>query len=166
MNFQLKKNLPLIATIFVILIAAGAAYYMISLKKAPYDVANFKSFSYKWGTGQQLDNAYDSESGDYIYLDNQDSLIKSNVKLRANNIIFIHNRISELGFWDLPSQLGTAKVNSGILRYELQVNYLEKSKKIVFYADYDDDFNKLDSAKQIMQVIQSTIDEAESRYKR
>lgn len=161
---ELKKNFSLIATVAVIVITAVVGYYMISLKKAPYDVANFESFTYKWGTDGHLENAYSSTTGDYSYLNNRDSLIKTNVKLRANEIIFIHNKINELGFWSLQDKIGTKKPNSNALVYELQFNYKEKSKKITVYSNFDENPLLLDSAMHIMTMVQHTIDEAEGRY--
>ena len=91
MTKGLKKNSSLIATLAVIVIMAVTGYYIISLKKSPYPVANFESFTYKWGLGDVLENDYSSVNGDYHYLDNRDSLIKTHVKLSVNDIIFIHN---------------------------------------------------------------------------
>lgn len=163
---QLKKNFSLIATLVVILITAVVGYYMIGLKRAPYAVANFQSFTYKWGVGDVLENSYSSINGDYRYLNNRDSLIRTQVKLRVNDIIFIHNRISELGFWSLPNLIGKPSLNSKALVYELQFNYKEKSKKVRIYSDFDENLQLLDSAMQIRNMLQRTIDEAEARYNR
>lgn len=160
----LKKNLSLVATVAVIVITAVVGYYMISLKKAPYDVANFESFTDRWGTSSVLENSYSSNTGLYQYLDNRDSLIKTQVKLRANEIIFIHNKISELGFWDLPSSIGRPNAAKESLVYELQFNYKEKSKKVTIYSDFDEDRQLLDSAMRIKSMLQKAIDEAEARY--
>jgi len=166
MTKELKKNFSLIATVAVIMITAVVGYYVIGLKKAPYPVANFESFSFKWGIGGHLDNAYSSANGDYSYLNNRDSLIKTKVKLRANEIIFIHNRINELGFWNLQDKIGVAKSNSKAPFYELQFNYKEKTKKITVYSDFDENPLLLDSAMQIITMVQRAIDEAEGRYHR
>lgn len=161
-----KINLSLLATIAVIVITGVVGYYMISLKKAPYDVADFDSFVYKWGIGPVLENSYSSINGDYQYLDNRDSLIKTKVKLRANDMIFIHNKINELGFWNLPSTIGKPNRNNKSLVFELQFKYKKKSKKITIYGDLDDNPGVLDSAIQIKNVLQKAIDEAEARYNR
>ncbi len=166
MAFKFKKNFSLIATLAVILITAVVGYYVIGLKKAPYAVADFESFTYKWGTEGRLDNSYSSATGDYSYLNNKDSLIKTNVKLRSNEIIFIHNKVNELGFWKLQGKIGIEKPNSKAPFYELQFNYKGKSKKVIVFSDFDENRPLLDSAMQIMTVVQQTIDEAEGRYRR
>lgn len=163
---MVKKNLSLIATIAVIIITAVVGYYVIGLKKAPYPVSNFESFTYKWGTGDRLENSYSSANGDYCYLNNRDSLIKTNVKLHANEIIFIHNKINELGFWSLQEKIGEKKPNSNATVYKLQFNYKEKSKTITIYSDFDENPLLLDSGMQIMTMVQRAIDESEGRYRR
>jgi len=165
MKAQLKKNFSLIATVAVIVIIAVVGYYVIGLKKAPYAVASFESFTYKWGNGTVLENSYSSANGAYQYLNKRDSLIKTQVKLRANEIIFIHNRINELGFWSLPNLIGKPSSNPKAPVYELQFNYNEKSKKIIIYSDFEGNPTLIDSAMHIQQVVQQVIDEAEARYR-
>ena len=150
MTKELKKNISLIATLAVIVIMTVTGYYIISLKKSPYPVASFESFIYKWGVSDVLENSYSSVNGDYHYLDNRDSLIKTQVKLSVNDIIYIHNKINELGFWDLPNSI--------------QFMYKEKSKKLTIYSDFDENLSLLDSAMKIKNVLQKAIDEAEGRY--
>ena len=164
MAFNFKKNLSLIATLAVILIIALVGYYVISLKKAPYSVTDFESFTYKWGVGDSLLNSYSSNNGSYEYVNNRDSLIKTHVKLRANDIIFIHNKINELGLWSLPEIIGKKVENSKSPVYDLQFIYKEKSKRILIYSDFDGNPQLLDSAIQIKNIVQQAIDEAESRY--
>ncbi|MEJ5995358.1 hypothetical protein WG904_13105 [Pedobacter sp. Du54] len=166
MTKELKKNFSLIATLAVIVITSVVGYYVIGLKRAPYPVANFESFSLKWGTVDSLQNTYSSANGIYTYLNNSDSLIRTQVKLRSNEIIFLHNRINELGFWNLPNKIGEKKPNSKASFYELQFNYKEKSKKITVYSDFDENPLLLDSAMQIITLVQQAIDEAEGRYHR
>lgn len=164
MAFQFKKNLSLIATFGVIAITAVVGYYVIGLKKAPYSVANLESFTCKWGTSNHFVNSYSSITGDYFYLSNRDSLIKTNIKLRSNELIFIHNKINELGFWNLPSIIGTKKPNSNAPIYEVQFNYKERSKKLTIYSDFEENPLLLDSAMHVVTTVQQVIDEAESRY--
>lgn len=164
MALSLKKTLTIGSSIAVLLLIALIGYYLVSLKKSSYQVADFESFTYKWGTSDNLVNSYSSLSGDYQYLNNRDSLMKSNVKLRANDIIFIHNKIGELGLWNLPSTIGQPTVNSKAAVYELQFNYRNKAKRILIYSDFDGNPQLLDSAMQIKNLIQQVIDEAESRY--
>ncbi|MFD0941010.1 hypothetical protein [Pedobacter boryungensis] len=164
MAFNIKKNLSLIATVAVILIIAMVGYYLVSLKKAPYPVTDFESFTYKWGVGDTLSNSYSSTDGNYQYINNRDSVIKTHVKLRANDMIFIHNKINELGLWNLPEVIGKKVSNSKSPVYDLQFYYKEKSKRILIYSDFEGNIQLLDSAMQIKNIVQQAIDEVESRY--
>ena len=161
---MIRKNLSLIATIAVIVIMTIVGYYVISLKKAPYPVSSFQYFTYKWGTAEKLENTYVSSTGEYHYLDNRDSLIKTQVKLRSNDIIFIHNKANELGIWKLPNVVGKQSMNTKSPTYELQFHYKEKTKKITVYSGSDDHPQQLDSAMQIVRIVRQAIDQAEGRY--
>ena len=168
MNF-LKKNISLIATVAVILIASVGGYYLINLKQGPYPASTFIGVTYKWGVGDTLVNTYNSATGDYQYLDNKDQLVKKNVKLHANNIIFLHSKANELDIWSLPEVIANKKedLNSAkVLRYEMIFNYEKKTKKIILMTDYDEDIAVANRAEQLQKIIKQTIDEVEDRYSR
>jgi hypothetical protein len=166
MNF-LKKNISLIATVAVILIASVGGYYLINLKQGPYPASTFIGVTYKWGVGDTLVNTYNSATGDYQYLDNKDQLVKKNVKLHANNIIFLHSKANELDIWSLPEVIANKNenlTNAKVLRYEMIFNYEKKTKKIVLMTDYDEDIAVANRAEQLQKIIKQTIDEVEDRY--
>lgn len=167
MTFELKKSISLIATIVAILIVAIGGYYFINLRKGPYSASDFISVNYKWGVGDTLLNSYNSATGDYQYLDKRDSLIKTNVKLRANNIIFIHSKANELDLWKLPNVIANPNTNlksKQVLRYEMVFNYEQKAKKIVFMTNYEEDPAIGNAAAELQKLIAQTISEAEERY--
>jgi hypothetical protein len=160
------KNRSLIATIAVILIAGVGGYYLIKLKRGPYPAATFVSFQYKWGDGDTLANSYDSNTGNYQYLDHRDSLIHKKVKLNANNIIFLHSRVNEAGLWELPNIIGSAKDNKGnsAFRYEMIFNYEQQHKKIIYYPSANADVGLANSASKLIAAIEQTIKDAEDRH--
>lgn len=167
MAFELKKNVSLIATIAVIIIAGIGGYYLINLKQGPYSASNFVAVSYKWGVGDTLLNSYNSETGDYQYLDNRDSLIKTKVKLRANNIIFIHSKANELDLWRLPAVIANKNADlksDKVLRYEMVFKYEGQTKKIIYLTDYDENQAIALAADELQNTIKKTIDEVEDRY--
>lgn len=161
---KLKKNFSLIASISAILICSVVGYYLSSFKKSPYAVTSLESFSLKWGFANELKNSYSSSTGDYTFVDRRDSLVKTHVKLRANELIFIHSKLNEMGFWTLPEQVGAAQSESTC--YELELNYAESRKRLKVYTHDDRNPQQLDSAMRIISLVQKTIDEAESRYTR
>ena len=167
MALELRKNISLIATVVIIIIVGVGGYYLINLKQGPHAAADFISVSSKWGVGDTLANSYNSATGDYQYLDNRDSLIKTKVKLRANNIIFIHSKVNEFGLWQLPDVIANKNADlksDKVLRYEIVFNYEGKSKKIIYLTDYDEDQKIASAAEEIQNVIKKTIDEVEERY--
>jgi len=166
MAFNLKKNTSLIATIAVILIIGVGGYYLINLKRGPFEPSTFVSLSYKWGVGDTLVNSYNSVTGDYQYLDNKDSLVRTKVKLNANNIIFLHSRANEIDLWTLPDVIANPNANlksDKVLRYEMVFNYEQKTKKIIFMTDYDENINIATAAEKLQQLIVQTIEDAEAR---
>ncbi|WP_113653390.1 hypothetical protein [Pedobacter namyangjuensis] len=167
MAIALKKNLSLIATIVVILLVAIVGYYFLRLKQGPYQVVDFDNLTYKWGTGDTLENVYDAKTGNYQYLNAKDSLIKTNVKLRSNNIIYIHNKLNEIGFWSLPAVIkNKSAASNSVLRYEFELVYGKNRKTVIYYTDYDENQEFKAKAKEVQQLISQTIEEVESRFTR
>lgn len=167
MLLLIKKNISFIATIIVIIIISIAGYFLINKQKGPYSASELVGIEYKWGLGDTLVNSYNSSTGQYQYLDNRDSLIRKIVKLRANNIIFIHSKANELNLWDLPSIIANKNADlksNKVLRFEILFKYETRAKKIVYLTDYDEDLFVSDRVNQLQQTIKSTIDEVEDRY--
>lgn len=167
MAFDLKKGISLITTVVLVVVIAVVGYYFINLGKGPYRASDFVSISYKWGIGDTLANSYDSATGDYQYLDSRDSLIKTNVKLRSNNIIFIHSKADELNLWQLPDVIANPNANlksDQVLRYEFVFTYEKRVKKIVYLTDYNDNPSFASAADELQKIVKQTIDEAQDRY--
>lgn len=161
------KKIFLALTIAVPFIIYCVIYYTPMIKNAPFKSSEFVSLQYRWGVGAKLDNFYDSATGDYQYLDERDSLIKTNVKLRSNDIIYLHSKANELGLWNFPEVIANQgeDIRSGkILRYEIQFNYKRKSKKVIFMSDYNEIPKLRDVAFQMQKLVAQSINDAEERY--
>lgn len=164
-EIMFRKYLPVIAILILALLLAVAGYRLLGKKKAPVAMADFESFHYAWGMADSLMNSYTSATGDYHYLDRNDSLIKTQVKLRPNDLIFIHNKINELGFWKLPEHIGANEHQPDLMVYQLEFKYKGTLKKMLVYKSRDQNADgRLDSAMQIVHMIQQVIDEADNRY--
>ncbi len=162
-----KENFKLIAVIAIMIIVIVGGYYFINLKQSKYPVSSFISLNFKWGTGDTLLNSYSSKTSDYQYLDNKDSLIHKRVKLRANNIIFVHSKANELNLWELPDIIvnkGADLKSKRVLRYEMIFNYKEKTKKIIYLTDYDENPVIAGQVDQLQMLIKGVLDEIEDRY--
>lgn len=142
-------------------------YYRPILKNAAFKSSEFVSLQYSWGPGSRQINLYDSSTGHYQYENSQDSLIKTTVQLKQNEIIYIHSKANELGFWNLPELIATPGVDtasSKAVRYVMTMNYKEKTKQVVFYSDYVGSDKLKDVATQMQKIFFNTINDAESRY--
>jgi hypothetical protein len=161
------KKIFIIVSIVIPFLIYCVIYYTPMLKNAPFKSAEFVSINYKWGVGKTLDNSYDSATGEYQYLNAKDSLIKTNVKLRKDDIIYLHNKATEIGFWNFPELIANKTVdttNARILRYELEFKYKRVSKKVIYLSDYQEIPKLRDLAVQMKTLVEQTINSAEQRY--
>jgi hypothetical protein len=162
-----SKKIFLIITVVVPFLIYCVAYYRPILKNAPFRSDEFVSIQYAWGTGKVLQNKYNSATGEYQYLDSKDSLVKTNVKLRKDDIIYLHNKASELGFWNFPeviSNYNTDVSKTTVLRYVLQFNYKRTSKKVTYLSDFNETPKLRDLAVQMKTLVEQTVNDAEDRY--
>lgn len=161
------KKIFLALTIIVPFLIYCVIYYTPMIKNAPFKSGEFVSLQFKWGVGKTLVNSYDSKTGAYQYLDGKDSLIKTNVKLRTNDIIYLHSKANELGLWNFPPVIanqGEDLTSDKILRYEMQFNYQRKTKKVIFMTDYNEIPKLKDVASQMQKLVSQSINDAEERY--
>lgn len=145
-------------------------YYGMVFKNAPYKFTEFKSFVYQYGDRDSLVNKYNSATGEYQFLNNHDSLVKMHLFLTKSELLYLHHKASDLGFWDFPADerntdtMGLKGVKPP--RYIIEFNYQRKSKKVLFDANYVGP-QKLVEANEIMiKQIQSVLNEAEGRQKK
>jgi hypothetical protein len=163
------KKIFLAFTIVVPFLAYCIFYYAPMIRNAPFKSTEFVSFEYKWGFGNDLVNSYNSATGAYTYLDNKDSLIHTNVKLRKNDIIYLHSKANELGFWNFPDLIanrGTDLDSSKVPRYVMKFHYKRKSKNVTFLADYNEIPKLQKVAGQMKTLLEQTINDAEGRYRK
>ncbi len=161
------KKIFLALSIIVPFLIYCVVYYRPMIMNAPFKSSEFVSLTYKWGVGKELENSYDSATGNYQYVNSKDSLIKTNVKLRKNDIIYLHNKANELGLWNFPDVIanrGDDLTSPKILRYEIQFNYKRKSKKVIILSNYDEIPKLRDVSAQMKNLVAQTIDDAEERY--
>ncbi|MBY0245803.1 MAG: hypothetical protein K2Q03_10140 [Sphingobacteriaceae bacterium] len=163
-----SKKIFLALTVIVPLLIYCFIYYARMVSNAPYNSKEFVSLVFKWGEGGNYENSYNSATGEYQYINSKDSLVKTNVKLRSNDMVFLSHRADELGFWffpDLIANKGTDLNKSKVLRYFIQFNYKRKSKTVTFVTDYNENEKNQQSAMQVQKMVQQVIDDAEDRYK-
>ncbi|HEY1025885.1 MAG TPA: hypothetical protein VGE26_12015 [Sphingobacteriaceae bacterium] len=140
-------------------------YYSIMIKNAPYRFADFESITLKYGLGDSLVNQYNSKNGHYQYVNDRDSLVKTNVKLRKDDLLYLHRKAAELGFWNMPEELEGKDTLRATPHYYLEFKYKEKSKSMLFDAGYSENEKLRNAAKSLIDEVSRTIHDAEDRMK-
>lgn len=161
-----SKRIFIILTIAVPFLLYCVYYYSMMIGNAPYKFAEFKSIQFMYGTGDTLLNQYNSVTGDYQYLNKHDSLIKTKVYLNNDDLLYLHRKAADLGFWNFPAnELGDSSSRNGhkVPRYFIQFNYKRKNKTVRFEPTYNADPKLLDANAQLIKEIQKVLNEAESR---
>lgn len=160
------KRIFLGLSIFVPFFIYCVYYYSQMIKNAPFRFTDFQSVELKYGTGDNLINQYNSATGHYQYLDREDSLIEKNLKLRKEDMLYIHRKAAELGFWNLPDEmLATPEgdIDSTSTYFFLKLNYKEKSKSVYVDVNYPGNAKMLGTAKSVIEEVQRVINDAEDR---
>ena len=169
MNEKFKKWF-LIACVVVPFLIYCVVYYAHVFKNAPYKFSEFKSFTVQWGPGGHMTNKYNSATGEYQFVDQHDSLIKMNMHLPKEELLYLHKKASELGFWDWPEvEMGdTTEKRNGQLppRYVIQFNYERKSKKVTFDESYFIDQRLKEANMQMIKEIHKVLDEEATGQKK
>src|SRR5476651_900429 len=98
-----QKKTFLFFSVVLSFVLYSVYYYSGVLARAPFKFTEFKSFTIQYGTNDSLVNKYDSQTGDYQYLDDKDSLVKMNLPLSHAELDTLHKKAYVIGFFDFPS---------------------------------------------------------------
>jgi hypothetical protein len=162
-----SKKIYLALTIIVPFMLYCVYYYSEMIKKAPFRSTDFEGFVLKYGEGNDLINQYDSKNFHFQYLNQKDSLVQTTVKLRKDDLLYLHHKAAELGFWNLPDELimsdSTSATSQQSPHFYLEMNYKEKSKSVLIDARYIGNSKMYDAAKSVINVAQQVIKDAEDR---
>ncbi len=159
-----KKYKKSILFISLIIILSGLGYVGYNLKRNPYPVSEFQGLSMRWGNTNGKQNSFDSQKGLYQFYDSRDSLFELPLKWKNNEIIYVHNKLFDMGFWNLPEELGRADSSQHQFFVDIQLKYKNKQKALKFYSDYEAKGGELDSAQAINQMLQKVLQESIERY--
>ena len=132
---QLSKTKKILLALCIILpfVIYCVYYYSMMIKNAPYKFTEFESFSYQFGPRNSMLNSYNSKTGEYNYVNDRDSVVKTNLKLSKDDLLYLHRKAASLGFWDFPVDETGDSVKTGPqpLRYVIEFKYQRKSKNYV-----------------------------------
>ena len=159
-----KKKIFLLLSIVVPFAFYCFYYYGMMVKNAPYKFVEFESITFNYGLGDSLINKYNSKTMDYQYVNTKDSLIKSHLKLTKDDLLYLHRKAADLGFWDFPSNMSTDTSKNGkVLHYFIEFKYKRKTKRVIFDTAFDGNPNLKDAAERLVKEIQAKMEEAEKR---
>jgi hypothetical protein len=164
MKAQTKNVLKIAA---VVIIAGALGFYISKIRGGGREAASFVSLNYSWGVGDTLQNFYDSQSGDYQFVNQRDSLIKENFRLRINNIIYLYSKMREGDLLSIPDTVANSAEdlnNKELLRYEFDFVYDDTTRKIVYISNYDKDPEIAQKASGLQKLVEQIVLEAEDRY--
>lgn len=140
-------------------------YYSQMFKNAPFRFTDFESIVLKYGEEDNLINQFDSATGLYQRLNNRDSLVTDTVRLRKDDLQYLHGKAAQLGFWNLPDDMTSGDTTDGndVARFYLQYNYKEKSKEVTLDADFNGNEKMRDVAKTMIDEVMRVINDARDR---
>jgi hypothetical protein len=162
----------IVALVIVFLAAKNTifSYYDQIFAPSPYDFSEFKSIVFKYGEGDSLVNQYNSATGEYQYLNRQNQLVKTRLYLTRNDLLYLHRKAAELGFWEFPAkELNTDTTsNDGAkpFKYFIELNYRQKTKTVLFDANYDGPQKLADANRLLIREIETVISGADDRQKK
>jgi len=162
-----SKRIFLAICIIVPFIIYCWVYYSSMIKNAPYRFSDFESIELTFGTPDEMLNKYDSKTTEYQFLTKDDKVIKDTVKFRKDDLLYLHRKAMELGFWNVDDDMTTPRANAdegkNVPRYILKYTYKEKSKEVVLDADYAGTQKMKDAAKSTIDAVITMIAEAQAR---
>ena len=163
-----SKKIFFALTIIVPFLAYCFYYYGMMIKNAPYRFSDFESMTIQFGPVDSLVNKYDSKTGDYQYVNKQDSLVKMHLHLTSDDLLYLHHKAADLGFWDFPVKelADSTKGKNKSIRYVIEFKYKKKSKRVVYDSGYVGDIRLIDANKTLIKEIEQSLYTAEERLKK
>lgn len=156
------KKIFLIICITVPFLLYCIYYYSIMIKNAPFKFSELENISLKAGVGKHLDKSFSSKTGDYQYINNQDSLVKQKVQLSKDDLLYLHRKAVDLGFWNWPEEMiGDTSAKSP--RYVIEYDYQRKKKVVEIDGAYEGDPKLKDAALELIETINKSINDAADR---
>ena len=129
------------------------------IKNAPFKFVELENITIKAGTGGQFDKTFSSKTGEYQYVNNQDSLVKQKVTLSKDDLLYLHRKAVDLGFWNMSKEM-IGDTSGKSPRYFIEYDYQRKSKIVEIDAAYNGDLKVKDAALELIKTINKTIDVA------
>lgn len=154
------KKIFLGSTVVVPFLIYGIIYYAPMIRNAPFKEKDFVSLEYKWGTSDPLENTYNSATGEFKYLNKNDSLVVRNIKLSVRDVKYLDSVADVQGFWNLPDVIANSDKDFNDpqkLRYFIKFNYKKKSKEVTFLPSYSGNEKMKGAVAKMQKEIELTM---------
>ena len=168
MNKKVKTTFIILSIALPFLIYC-VYYYSMMIKNAPYRFSDFQFIQFEYGNGDSLINKWDSKTQDYQYVNSHDSLVKMKLHVRNDDLLFLHRKAAELGFWNFPDVEVNNNPKTKVANaphYLMIFNYKQKSKKVLFDESFDGDPKLKDANEQMIKLIQTVLNDEEGRERK
>ncbi|MVN21918.1 hypothetical protein [Mucilaginibacter arboris] len=143
-------------------------YYGMMISNAPYKFTEFEFIDFKYGEGNNLNNTYNSKTGRYQYVNNHDSLVVKTVHLNKDDLLYLHHKAAELGFWNFPKEVTNVENDPRFKNsphYFFAFHYQRKTKEVMFDEAFNGDVRLKDAAMRLAKEIEGRLADAEDREK-
>lgn len=162
-----SKKIFLSICIIVPFVIYCVVYYSSMIKNAPYRFADFESIEIVYGTPNEMVNTYNSKTGEFFYLTKDNTLRKDTVKMRKDDLLYLHRKAQELGFWNVDDDMTNTKrdtvLNQEVPRYILKYTYKDKAKEVTLDADFVGPDKMKAAAKSTVDAVLTMIAEVKAR---
>ncbi|WP_246162198.1 hypothetical protein [Sphingobacterium phlebotomi] len=142
-------------------------YYSNMIKNAPFRYSDFEYISIQYGVPDSMLNSYNSASQQYQYLNRDNEVVEKKLKLTDDDLLFLHRKAMEMGFWNVDDDMTTPRTDSlegrNVPRYVLEYKYKEKGKTVILDADYSGNQKMKDAAKTTIEKVLEMINIANAR---
>jgi len=144
-----------------------AYYYSNMLKNAPFRFSDFEYIDIRYGEPDAMLNSYNSATREYRFLNKQDQVVEKTLKLTDDDLLYIHRKAMEMGFWNVDDDMTTPRQDSTsgkhVPRFILELKYREKGKRVTIDTDFPGNPKMRDAAMTTVETIIQTINRAEAR---
>jgi len=142
-------------------------YYSNMLRNAPFRFSDFEYIDIRYGEPDAMLNSYNSATGEYRFLNKQDQVVEKTLKLTDDDLLYIHRKAMEMGFWNVDDDMTTSRRDSTaggrVPRFVLELKYSGKGKRVAIDADFPGNPKMRDAAMTTVETVIQTINRAAAR---
>jgi len=124
-------------------------------------------FDIRYGEPDAMLNCYNSMSRAYRFLNKQDQVVEKTLKLTDDDLLYIHRKAMEMGFWNVDDDMTTSRQDSAdgkrVPRFVLELKYKQKGKRVTIDRDFPGNPKMRDAAMTTVETVIHTINRANAR---